>query len=1361
VPLISYAQNFEDVLLWRALDGIPQGLYIDVGAQDPTIDSVSRAFYEHGWRGIHVDANASYCDLLRRDRPDEQVIQAAMGAEPGLLTFYEFPGTGLSTALESIADQHREAGWPVTITQVPCLTLDALFDSIGPKEVHWLKIDVEGYERFVIEGWRNSPTRPWIILVEAVAPFGAHPTHETFEPALCAKGYHCVHFDGLNRYYVSDDHTDLDRHFQFGPSLWDEIQIPQESRLAQHLLEQHRHQTAVLQQENAAQNERLAQQHEREIEQLRTELNGAVERHDAARKQFDRIIEQFERTSMRLDEQIVAQSRRIQRLAGYLDTISSSLWWRVTKPFRSLSLALVTDMANLEVVGGPRAQSRNGTGARSVDELILRGDRDFVEFAFLTLLGRPVDDDGLRHYLGLLAGGRSRERIICDLRSSPEGRAFAADTPGLTRLMQRQQLLSIPVIGQILRAVGLRLIYRPSFWFGTANIGTALPDKDVRRLLRRRGEDFLRAAYSAILGRLPDPDGEQHFMRRLEQGDERLDILALLRWSLEGRSCGALTHELAMATNWYRWRRIWPIGPLLHRRALRRYMPLAPQRLATIVAELDHLEEIQETAPLCVGDAALREQGHSVPTPPDAPPASAEEGWASDYSRTACCHPVDIEWQGNGSENDSARAAAAALRDNLPERSGDGLDEQALCIVCSSGVPESTAPGMPSIWYSVNGGEIHLAPFHQFPASVVAIACRTSFGARQVVNQGHGLIAVPVGGGGSEQGARQVERVAGDAAKKILLAPGAYAPFQIDAVIDAFERSFSSSDLITLVVPVDEELRVRWESCINARRSQSSWARFRLINVNASDTTLDIQLRSADFLLINGYQSSEIDLVCEAYAAGLGVIANPFGLLGDLCDSSNSWTFAQCPATPSTEGPASGMVVDDCKANASSLSEALVAATQAQPDVVASKATAGRQKAEQLYAWINAADRMADLLHRLTSTASIRQEIASRGRLRVAMLTTWNVRCGIATHSAELAGAFEDADVRIYAADKFPRLGEDGPEVNRLWYDGKGGNRLFAVIDHLRTSPVDLLLIQFNYGFFEHQALVEFIEAATDLGIVVMIILHSTVDPLGDTPNWRVAELLPGLHRCGRVIVHAPGDVSRLAALGLSDNVLLLPHGVVVGDVEHQQGIHGDVPVLSVFGFCLPNKGLVELVQTVGILRDRGVRLRLTMLNAIHPHPSSAATMRAIREAITTLGLSSVIEFIPDYLDLDTVDKMIAQTDLFVNPYRQTGESASGAVRIGLRTGRPTIVTPLPIFDDLGAAVFRMPGTTPEEMANGIATALRYIIDGTEEAQRVASALEEWLALHDFRQQTRQLSNIYRSLRLLDVIKNWELSCEQ
>src|ERR1700761_8288608 len=53
--IVSYAQNREDVLLWRALHDLPAGFYIDVGAEDPTKDSVTRAFYERGWGGINVE----------------------------------------------------------------------------------------------------------------------------------------------------------------------------------------------------------------------------------------------------------------------------------------------------------------------------------------------------------------------------------------------------------------------------------------------------------------------------------------------------------------------------------------------------------------------------------------------------------------------------------------------------------------------------------------------------------------------------------------------------------------------------------------------------------------------------------------------------------------------------------------------------------------------------------------------------------------------------------------------------------------------------------------------------------------------------------------------------------------------------------------------------------------------------------------------------------------------------------------------------------------------------------------------------------------------------------------------------------
>ncbi len=55
MTFISYAQNFEDVMLWRALKHVENGFYVDVGAQDPVVDSVSLAFYEHGWRGVHIE----------------------------------------------------------------------------------------------------------------------------------------------------------------------------------------------------------------------------------------------------------------------------------------------------------------------------------------------------------------------------------------------------------------------------------------------------------------------------------------------------------------------------------------------------------------------------------------------------------------------------------------------------------------------------------------------------------------------------------------------------------------------------------------------------------------------------------------------------------------------------------------------------------------------------------------------------------------------------------------------------------------------------------------------------------------------------------------------------------------------------------------------------------------------------------------------------------------------------------------------------------------------------------------------------------------------------------------------------------
>ena len=98
----SYAQNFEDVILWRALKHIENGTYVDVGAYDPVEDSVSLAFYQRGWRGVHIEPVPTVAERIRNARTDETVIEAAISTLAGPTVLYAFENTGMTTGVSDL-----------------------------------------------------------------------------------------------------------------------------------------------------------------------------------------------------------------------------------------------------------------------------------------------------------------------------------------------------------------------------------------------------------------------------------------------------------------------------------------------------------------------------------------------------------------------------------------------------------------------------------------------------------------------------------------------------------------------------------------------------------------------------------------------------------------------------------------------------------------------------------------------------------------------------------------------------------------------------------------------------------------------------------------------------------------------------------------------------------------------------------------------------------------------------------------------------------------------------------------------------------------------------------------------------------
>jgi FkbM family methyltransferase len=221
MTFISYAQNFEDVMLWRALKHVENGFYIDVGANDPTLFSVTRAFYDRGWRGINVEPVSQFFDRLHSERPRDINLQMGAGAVEGSFPFFDIPDSGLATSDPKVAEIHRKDGWDVREIEVPVLPLAEICSRHVAGDIHFLKIDVEGAERNVLLGMDFQKWRPWVVVVEATVPMSQRTAHETWEPLLEEGGYEFVYFDGLNRYYVAAEHAQLKSAFSIPPNVFD------------------------------------------------------------------------------------------------------------------------------------------------------------------------------------------------------------------------------------------------------------------------------------------------------------------------------------------------------------------------------------------------------------------------------------------------------------------------------------------------------------------------------------------------------------------------------------------------------------------------------------------------------------------------------------------------------------------------------------------------------------------------------------------------------------------------------------------------------------------------------------------------------------------------------------------------------------------------------------------------------------------------------------------------------------------------------------------------------------------------------------------------------------------------------------
>ncbi|WP_024287613.1 FkbM family methyltransferase [Cellulomonas sp. KRMCY2] len=206
----SFAQNFEDVLLWRALQHVAGGRYVDVGAGHPEHNSVTKLFYDAGWSGINIEPLPTLADALTKQRPRDVTLQAAVSAREA--DFADLTVVDLWDELSTISDERAEElrgeGRAVTTTTVPVVRLDEVLAAHGMRDIQFLKVDVEGAELDVLHTIDLTRTRPWIAVVEVVSGNAETNPRRAIRQHLEDHDYVHAYFDGLNDFYLAKELAD-------------------------------------------------------------------------------------------------------------------------------------------------------------------------------------------------------------------------------------------------------------------------------------------------------------------------------------------------------------------------------------------------------------------------------------------------------------------------------------------------------------------------------------------------------------------------------------------------------------------------------------------------------------------------------------------------------------------------------------------------------------------------------------------------------------------------------------------------------------------------------------------------------------------------------------------------------------------------------------------------------------------------------------------------------------------------------------------------------------------------------------------------------------------------------------------------
>jgi glycosyltransferase involved in cell wall biosynthesis len=363
--------------------------------------------------------------------------------------------------------------------------------------------------------------------------------------------------------------------------------------------------------------------------------------------------------------------------------------------------------------------------------------------------------------------------------------------------------------------------------------------------------------------------------------------------------------------------------------------------------------------------------------------------------------------------------------------------------------------------------------------------------------------------------------------------------------------------------------------------------------------------------------------------------------------------------------------------------------------------------------------------------------------VRTALVSTFPPRaCGIGTFAADVRATLAGVD-GVDAVDFIAVVNEPSrPQRRGLLSTIEQGVRG----DYVRTArmlgrlDVDVVLLQHEYGIFGGDDGEYVLSFAEELAQPLVVTLHTV---LSEPTRHQLAVLSELCERAELVTVMTDTAQRLLVACGACPEakVRVVPHGApsritarASAGAAVSSGPYARTAgrvMLSTFGLISPGKGLETVIEALPAMIERHPEIVYVIAGRTHPDVAQREGERyrvLLERRVLELGLAEHVEFDDRFLSIDELSDLLAATDIFVTPYRNREQIASGALTFAVAAGCAVVSTPYWYAQDmLASGAGRL---VPFDDAAALADAVCGYIDRPEalaaaraEAQRIGSSL--------------------------------------